>query len=142
MVAANHDGGFQLATAHHFVEGQPQFGALTQADPADARRQALKADALAGHVQPVVQMGIVRDQFFDLGVGFVNVFGLTRQRDPTEGADTSAEQRADIRGYKARKVESVFDANIFGHLTNVIAVIEGRNAGFLKGQHGLHMLTH
>jgi hypothetical protein len=59
VVAADHDRRRQLAAADHFVEGQAQLGAQAQANPADTRRQALEADALAGHVQPAVQVGVV-----------------------------------------------------------------------------------
>ena len=52
MIAANHDRRREFARAHHRVEGQPQAMAIAQPHPADARRQALHADALAGHVEP------------------------------------------------------------------------------------------
>src|SRR3546814_5399175 len=71
MIAADDDGRFQFAVADHFVEGQAELVALAQADPADARGQALELDALARHVEPVVQVLVVGDQFLDLGVGLV-----------------------------------------------------------------------
>ena len=57
MIAADDDRGFELAVAHHLVEGETEAVALAEADPADARRQALEVDALARHVEPVVQCG-------------------------------------------------------------------------------------
>ena len=57
--------------------------ALAQADPADARRQALEADALARHVEPAVQVRVVGDQFLDLGVGLVDVFGIAATARPS-----------------------------------------------------------
>src|SRR5699024_700100 len=74
VIAADHDRRLQLTVAHHFVEGQTQLVTLAQADPADARRQALEADAFLGHVQPAVQVRVVGNQFLDLPVGLVDVF--------------------------------------------------------------------
>ena len=80
----------QLAAAYHLVERQAQLGALAQANPADTCWQALEADALAGHVQPVVQVGVVGDQFFDLGGGLVDFLLVAGQCRPTERADATA----------------------------------------------------
>src|SRR3546814_7805830 len=76
--------------------------ALPEADPADARRQALEADARARHVEPVVELRIVGDQFLHLGVGPVDVLRIAREGGPAEGADAAAEQRADV-GRQERK---------------------------------------
>ena len=60
---------------------------LAQADPADARGQALVADALLGHVQPLVQVLVVGEQLFHLRVGLADVFRLlesaTQRNGPT-----------------------------------------------------------
>jgi hypothetical protein len=40
---------------------------LPETDPADARRQALEADALARHVEPAMQVRIVGNQLLHLG---------------------------------------------------------------------------
>ena len=77
--------------------------AVAQPDPADARRQALELDALPGHVEPVVQMRVVRHQLLHLGVGAVDVLGIARQRGPAERPDAAAEQRPDIGRHEARK---------------------------------------
>src|SRR3546814_8319760 len=69
VVAADHHRRLELSVADHFVEGESELIALTQADPADARGQALELNAFARHVEPVVQVGDVGDQFLDLGVG-------------------------------------------------------------------------
>ena len=47
VIAADHDGRFQLAVPHQPVHGQAELGALAVAQPADARGQSLKLDALA-----------------------------------------------------------------------------------------------
>src|SRR3989344_1856272 len=142
VVATDHDGRRQLTATHHFVERQAQLGAQAQANPADTCRQALEADALARHVQPVVQVGVVRNQLFYLGVGLVDVFSVARQRSPTERADATAEQRTDVGRYETREVECVFHAFFLGHLTDVVAVVEGRDALFLEGEHRLDVHGH
>src|SRR6185369_17386574 len=73
MIAADHDRRLEFAVAHHLVEREAELVALAETDPADARRQALEADALFGHVEPVVQVWIVRNELFYLFVGFINV---------------------------------------------------------------------
>src|ERR1035437_8825421 len=52
VVAADHDGGLQFSIAHQPVDGEAEFGALAVAQPADARRQALKLNALARQREP------------------------------------------------------------------------------------------
>ena len=113
MVATDDDRGGQFAAAHHLVERQAQLGALAEANPADARRQALEADALARHVQPAVQVFVIRDQLFHHGVGFVDVLRIAGQRRPAERPDTAAEQRTDVGRHEAREVEGVVDAGFF-----------------------------
>ena len=142
VVAADYDGRAQLTRAHHFVEGQAELGAQTQADPADTRRQALEADALAGHVQPAVQVGVIRDQFLDLGVGLVDVLGVAGQRRPAERADAAAEQWADVSRDETGEVEGIAHALFLGHLADVVAVVEGRHAHLLEVEHGLYMHGH
>ena len=80
---------------------------VAQADPADARGQALKLDALARHVEPAVQVRVVGEQLLHLGVGLVDVLGIARQRRPAERPDAAAEQRPDIGRHEAREVEGV-----------------------------------
>src|SRR3546814_8693869 len=91
------DGRFQFAAAHHFVEREAELVALAEADPADARGQALELDAFAGHVEPVVQVLVVGDQFLDLGVGLVDVLGVAAERDPAERADRSEEHTSELQ---------------------------------------------
>ena len=107
MIAADHDRGFQLALCDHFIEGQAQLVAFAQADPADARRQALELDALPRHVEPAVQVRIVRDEFLHLGVGLVDVFRIAGQGGPAEGTDAAAEERADIGRHETGKSKAL-----------------------------------
>ena len=76
MVTADHDGGAELARAHHFIESKTKPVPVAEADPADAGRQALEPDVLARLVQPIVQERIIRKQFAYLGVGPVDVLGI------------------------------------------------------------------
>ena len=142
MIAADDDRRFQLAVAHHFVEGEAKLVAQAEADPADACGQALEADALLGHVEPVVQGLVVGDEFLDLGVGLVDVFRVAGQRHPAERADAAAEQRAHIGGHETGEGEGVVAANVLGHLADVVAVVEGGDALRVEGEHGFDMGAH
>ncbi|MNV22437.1 hypothetical protein D3C71_1134080 [compost metagenome] len=77
MVTADDNRRLQLAVLDHFIEGKPKTMAVAKADPANTCRQALECDALARHVEPIVQMLVVRQQFLHLGVGLVDVFRIT-----------------------------------------------------------------
>src|SRR3546814_669550 len=136
------DGRFQFAAAHHFVEREAELVALAEADPADARGQALELDAFAGHVEPVVQVLVVGDQFLDLGVGLVDVLGVAAERDPAERADAAAEQRAHVGRDEAGKVEGVLAAFVECHLADVVAVVEGGDALLLEREHCLDVHAH
>jgi hypothetical protein len=71
----------------HLVEHQAGAVAVAQADPADARGQALEGDALARHVQPAMQVRVVGEQLLHRRVGLVDVLRVARQRRPAERAD-------------------------------------------------------
>ena len=76
MVAADDDWRRDFAVPHHFVEREAEAVALAEADPADARRQPLKGDPLARHVEPAVEVRIVGDQLLHSLVGAVDVLGI------------------------------------------------------------------
>ncbi len=103
-------GAFSSPRATISLNASPSAVAVAEPDPADARRQALEADALARHVEPVVQMRVVGHQLLHLGVGLVDVLGIARQRRPAERPDAAAEQRPDVGGHEAGKVEGVAHA--------------------------------
>jgi hypothetical protein len=115
---------------------------VAQPDPADARGQALERDALARHVEPLVQVGVVRKQLLHLLVGLVDVFRVARQRTPAERADALAEQRADIGRHEAGKREGVFQPLVLGDLADVVAVIERGDAGVPEVDHRLDVVLH
>jgi hypothetical protein len=128
VVAADHDRRLELAVAHHLVEGQAELVAQAQADPADARGQALEAMRSRAMSSQRCRCGVVGDQFLDLGVGPCRCPRDRRQRDPAERADAAAEQRAHVGRHEAGEVEGVGAALVLGHLADVVAVVEGRDA--------------
>ena len=96
--------------AHHLVEGEAEAMALAEAHPADAGGQALEGDALARHVEPVVQMRVVgRSVPSRAGVGLVDVLGVSGEGGPSERAYAAAEERPDIGWHEARELEGVLE---------------------------------
>ncbi|MNO85326.1 hypothetical protein D3C76_766970 [compost metagenome] len=89
-----------------------------------------------------MQVGIVRDQLLHLLVGLVDVFRITGQGHPAEGANALAEQRANVGRYEAGEVEGVFHPLLQRHLADVISIIERGGATGLQGQHGFHLAGH
>ena len=87
-------------------------------------------------------MLIIFNDLFHFRVGFVDILRIAGQRYPTERADTPAEQRADIRRHEAREIEGIADAHFLRHLTDVVAVVEGRHPHLVEGQHRLHVIGH
>ena len=132
-------GAFSSPRLHHLVEREAREMALAQAQPADARGQPLERDALAGHVEPAVQVRVVREQRLHLAVGRADVLRIARQRDPAERPLAFAEQRADVGGHEAREVERVRDAFVERDLPDVVAVVERRDALRVEGEHRLHV---
>ncbi len=121
-------GAFSSPRRHHLVEGEPRLVPIAEADPADARRQPLEGDALARHVEPLVQVGVLREQLLHLRVGGVDVLRVAAQRAPAEWADAPAEQRPDIGRHEARKGEGVLQPLLLGNLADVVAIVEHRHA--------------
>ncbi len=142
MIPADHHRRCQFSLRHHLVESEAQPVPLAEADPADARRQALELDTLARHVEPVMQMRVVGDQLLHLGVGAIDILRLARQRGPAERPYTAAEQRPDVGRHETRESEGVGHALVQRHLADIVAVIEGGGALFMEGQHRLDMHRH
>ncbi len=142
MIAADHDRRLQLTARDHRIERQADPVAVAQTDPADPRRQPLKRDPLMRHVEPAVQMRVVRQQLLDLRVGLRDVVGIARERDPAERSDPAAEQRPDVRRHESRVRERVRKAGLERHLANVVAVVERRDAEAMKRDHGFDVRDH
>src|SRR5437867_11871887 len=69
MIAADNKRRLELAFGHHVIERQASEVTFTQTQPADARRETLERNAFARHVEPTVQMGVMREEFLDLIIG-------------------------------------------------------------------------
>src|SRR5262245_1348292 len=123
MVTTNDDGGAQLAILDHFVESEAQTVAVAKAHPADARRQTLEGNALARHIEPVVQVVVVGHQLLHLRVGTIDVLRVTRERTPAEGADSLAKKRTNIGVDKAWEGKGVLKPFLQCHLADVVSVV-------------------
>ena len=142
MIAADDHGRLEFARRHHLVECEPKPVAIAEPAPADARGQALEVNFLARHVEPVVQMRVVGQQFLHLGIGLVDVLGIARQRRPAERTDAAAEERADVSGNEAGEIESIIDALVLRDLADIIAIIGRRHARGLKIEHRADVHSH
>ncbi len=142
MVPADHHWSRELPTGNHVVEGHTEAIAISEPHPANASRQTLERDALARHVQPVVQMRVVRDQLLHLRVGSVDVLRVPGEGNPPEGPDAAREKRANVGGHEAGEVEGVLHPGIEGLLADVVAVVDGRDPLFVKREHRSHVNRH
>src|SRR5260221_711998 len=115
---------------------------LGQAHPADAGRQTLKLNPRSRHVEPMVQVRIVGDQFLDLRIGLVDVLRIARQRRPAERSDTPAEQRPDVFGHEAREIKGTGDAGVERDLPDIVAVFKDRLSHGLEAQQAMAMFCH
>ena len=139
MVATDDDGRFQLSALDHLVERDAGTMALAQANPANARGQALEGDAIGGHIEPAMQVFVSGEQLLHSGISLANVFGVATQRDPSERALALAEKRANVRRHEAREVERVLYTVVECDLADVIAIVHRGHANCLEVEHGLHM---
>ena len=142
MVAPDHHRRLELAARHHFIKGETRAMPIAKPDPADPRRQALERDPLLRHVEPIVQMGVLREKLLHLGIGLADILRIARQRRPAERPHTPAEQRPDIGRHKAREGKGILEPLFEGHLTDVVAIIDGRHAILVEGHHRRHMGFH
>jgi hypothetical protein len=61
VIAPNHDRRFDLPFLHQIIHRQAELRPLAVSQPADARRQSLKLDALARQINPAAQDTILRE---------------------------------------------------------------------------------
>ena len=129
MITPDHDRCLELAAAHHLVKRQAQAVALPQADPADARGQALEMNALARRIQPLVQVRVIGDQLFDLSVGFINVFRIAGQRRPAKRPTPRQNSGRTYAGTNPGKSKAFSTPpTVERDLADVVAVIDRRHA--------------
>jgi hypothetical protein len=112
------------------------------AEPADARGQALERDALLGHVEPVVEVRIVRHDLLHARVRDRDVLGITAERDPAEGPLSFAEEGPHVRRHEAGDVERALDAHVLGVSADVVAVVAAERAALDHREHRAHLLGH
>ena len=139
MIAPDHDRRLQFAALHHLVECQARKVTLTQTEPANPRRQTLESNAVARHVEPVVDMLILREQLLDLGVGLVNILRIAGQRNPAKRSPAFAKHRPNIGRHEAGEVERIFHAGIERDLADIVAIVDGRYPHRMEIEHGLHV---
>ncbi len=142
MIAANDDRCFEFSACNHFIECQSQAMSLPKPDPADSRRQSLKLNAITCHIQPAMQMWVVGDELFYLGIRLVNILWVTAQGDPAKRTDAATKQRSNIRRNETGKIKGISNAVVFGNLPNVIAVVECGNSQPVKFKHGADVHGH
>ena len=98
MVTADNDRRFQLTIGDHLVKCEADAVTLAESDPTDARWQSLELDTLGRHIEPIVEMWIVRNQFLHLGIGLVDILRISRKCSPAERADAARARRSPARG--------------------------------------------
>src|SRR5579864_5001851 len=135
MVASNNDGRFQFAARDQIVERKAEFVAFAVAEPADARGQTLKMNALLRELDPAAKGFVVREHFENELVGAMNVGRLTGERGPAKRPAAFAEQRTNVSRDEAGEIVSVFDALLEGKCAYVVAVVESDRAHFLQREH-------
>src|SRR5699024_2739005 len=116
--------------------------AFIVAQPADACRQPLEFHVLSGGIQPVVQVGVVWEEFFEGFVCDADILWIARQCYPTEWAKTLAEQRPDVGWYETWEVESSLVARLAGLIADRVTIVEDLGSGVLEFDHGFNLCSH
>ncbi len=142
MVAADDDRCFQLAAAHHLVEGESKPVAVAEPDPAYARRQTLKRDAVAGHVEPVMQMRVAGRSVPSPWRQSCKCLPDRPIAPPSGMARCPGRTEDGYRRDEAGEGEGVFQSFVLGDLAYVVAIVERRNTSFPEGDHGFDMFAH
>src|ERR1700678_2298550 len=131
MVAANYDWSLQFAFCDEVVQCDAEAIAFAVAEPADASRQPLKADAFLCELNPARKNFVVRKHVQHELVRLMNVGRLSGKRRPPERAAAFAEQRTNICGHETGKVVGVFHALLKRESADIVAVVESDGAQFL-----------
>src|ERR1044071_4183770 len=128
MIAPDDDGRGQLAPLHEVVQRDAEAGTLALSEPADARGQSLKLDALARERDPLAQLSVLRKELQHQLVGPVEVLRVAGQRDPPEGTLAFAEQRPDVLRNETGNPERVLHSGVARDRADVVAVVESDGA--------------
>src|SRR5881394_2625276 len=105
MIAADHNRRFHFSFSDESIEQQSRTMTFTVSEPADARRQSLKLDALLRHTNPAMQRRIIREKLEDRFVGHEQIVRIARQHRPAERALSFAEKRTNEERHKAADFE-------------------------------------
>ena len=89
-----------------------------------------------------MQVGIIGNQFFYLGIGFINILRVSRKGNPAERTDPFAKKWTNIGGDESGEIKSVIDPFFKGDLADIVAVIKGCGSLLLHLQHCYDMLGH
>src|SRR6188508_1481027 len=142
MIAADDNRRANTLRAYELVNLESESCTRAVAKPADARGQSLERDALARHMYPTTECGIIRKHVEHCLIGDVNVFWITRKGCPAERPFALAEQRPHIFRHEAGNVKRVFHAGVLRLCANVVAVVEGHRTACFQCEHRLHVSCH
>ena len=109
MIAPDDHRRTEFTARNHLVECSADPVTITEAQPADSARHSLEGNPFLRHIQPLMQLRVIRNQFFNLGIGTINVLRVSRKRSPAEGSDTSTEEWANVGGYEAGIIKGICD---------------------------------
>ena len=135
-------GAFTSPRGHQLVEHPAGLGALAVAQPADARRQALEGDALAGQADPARQRRVLGEGGEDRLVGRREVLRIAGEHGPAERPLALAEQRPDEQRHEAADLEGAGLARRQRLAAQVVAVVEGDRPALLEREHGADVGRH
>src|SRR4051794_35218679 len=96
MIASDHDRRRELAARDEVVQRDSELRALALAKPTNAGGQALEVDALSRHVDPPMQMLVVRKELQHQLIRPCEILWIARQCDPSKRALPFAKQRTHV----------------------------------------------
>ena len=125
-----------LAARDELVEPGADRLALAEAEPADARGQALRGHARAGEREPAGER--VGADHLEHGVlAPPQVLGIAAQADPAVGADAARQDRAHVLGDEARDLARALDAGELRLGAQAVAVLEDDRAAVAQREQRL-----
>src|SRR2546428_174538 len=113
MIASDHNRRFNLAPFDQLVHGHAKFSAFAITEPANARGQPLKLNALACEPHPARERLVFRKQLQSETIGARDVRRVPAQGHPPEWAAAFAKKRPNVFRNESRNIERVLDACFF-----------------------------
>src|SRR5579872_402108 len=96
MIASDYDRCLELATRHHLVECEPDAGPVAEPEPANTCGQTLKRDAFARQVEPLMQVLVLSNEFFDFCIGPIDIIGIAGECHPTKRPNAATKERPNV----------------------------------------------